>query len=129
LRAGQNNPVLRLWEAHGSIGVPNRYVLNCGGGRGDGSSNLLTGGYDDLLQLWDTRSMKRWLSEVECGGDVWDIKEEDIRGLSCLPKSRAYLLGCMHRGFKMLSMGFDADFATVASYREHDSLACIASWL
>jgi hypothetical protein len=129
LRAGQYEPVFRLRKAHSGVGVTSLHALNRGGGGSDGSCNLLTGGYDDSLRLWDSRSMKQCVSEVECGGGIWRIKEQDVHGLSSSSKSRAFLLGCMYDGFKVVSMGSADDLTVVAAYREHNSLAYGAAWM
>jgi hypothetical protein len=118
------NPIFRLRTPHAAVGVTSLHVLR-GRGQGAGSGHgLLSGGYDDVMRLWDVRSMRRPVSKVACGGGVWRIKE-DSDPSDC----RRFLLGCMYDGFKVIELGAGDEFTITASYREHGSLAYGTAWM
>lgn len=120
MRAGGAS-AFRLRKAHDGVGVTSLLVP-----RGRGRANLLTGGYDDFLRLWDVRSMRRCVSEIGCGGGVWRIKE----GYRVGGESGSLLLaGCMYDGFKAVVLGKDDTLEVVSAYRAHGSLAYGTAWV
>lgn len=113
--------IRRHRKSHGGVGVTSM-IPAPGPGR---DNQLLSGGYDDTLRLWDTRSMRSCLSELPCGGGVWRIKPcvADKGG------SVKFLLACMYDGFKVATLDKTDAFGIEATYDEHESLAYGAAWL
>ncbi|SNX83148.1 uncharacterized protein MEPE_01854 [Melanopsichium pennsylvanicum] len=91
------------------------------------------GSYDGYLRLFDARMTARPLSETEVGGGVWRVKwhPED---------SKRLLVGCMHDGFKVLTLEELAvegvqggelrgkEFCLATKFDQHKSLAYGCDW-
>lgn len=102
----------RLQDAHGGVGV------TCV--KREGEWGLWSGGYDDVVRIWDIRAMGRSLMEVGVGGGVWRVRVH--------PKdTEIVLLAAMYDGFKVLRRREKLE--VVAEYQGHESLAYGASWV
>ena len=89
--------------------------------------------YDSVLRLFDARSPLRPVSETQAGGGIWRIKWHPT-------DASKLLVGCMHDGFKILSLdelqanesgsrlsrGQEMDIVT--RFDKHDSLAYGCDW-
>lgn len=86
------------------------------------TNSLLTGSYDELLRVWDIRSISKPINEtsISLGGGVWRVKHHPfIPGL--------VLAACMHNGFAIVAIkGNKAE--VLETYKKHDSLAYGADW-
>lgn len=82
-----------------------------------------SGGYDELVHIWDHRMIKDPLSSCNVGGGIWRLKWH--------PQKANYLLAaCCHSGFHVLSINDQEKFnmQVIASYKAHKSLAYGADW-
>lgn len=104
-----------VWKkrAHTDVGVTS---IVC-----RGSHHLYTGGYDDCLKIWDTRSMKQPLAEKNLGGGVWRIKFHPAR-------ADLLLVACMYDGFKVVKVNDNSSIDVHAQYKGHESIAYGAAW-
>ncbi|XP_053987824.1 diphthine methyltransferase [Hylaeus volcanicus] len=82
---------------------------------------LSSGSYDETLRLWDTRNIKRPVSETDLGGGVWRLKWD--------PFKRNYLLAaCMYGGFRIINCERTDAPSVVSEYNEHESIAYGCDW-
>ncbi|XP_043258381.1 diphthine methyltransferase [Colletes gigas] len=82
---------------------------------------LSTGSYDETLRLWDTRHLKRPVSETNLGGGVWRLKWD--------PFTRKYLLAaCMYGGFRIIDCERTDAPSVIGEYNEHESIAYGCDW-
>lgn len=114
--------VVRFRAPHGGVGVTSLLLP----GRYESSSlpshKFYSGGYDDTLRLWDIRSPRSCVNELNVGGGVWRIKAN--------PRDdNVLLLACMYDGCKVVRRETDDSLHLVTEYREHKSLAYGAAWL
>lgn len=117
---GKTSASARILKApHGGVGVTSMIP------RPGHDQYLLTGGYDDTVRLWDTRSLRSSVSDLACGGGVWRIKPRVYSS----DDSQELLLACMYDGFKVAALTKDDAFNITATYEEHESLAYGAAWL
>ncbi|KAJ8326986.1 Diphthine methyltransferase [Batrachochytrium dendrobatidis] len=84
---------------------------------------LATGSYDENVYIWDTRSIKRPVSEISSGGGVWRLKWH--------PTDPTLLLAaCMYNGFHIYQL-LNQDMTKlehVQEYMHHKSIAYGADW-
>lgn len=89
---------------------------------GDVDHNLVTGSYDDILRLFDTRNFKAAMTEVNLGGGIWRIKQNPF-------DKNLLLCACMYHNFSIVQM--DASWQNmdvVGEYFEHKSICYGADW-
>lgn len=81
-----------------------------------------SGSYDELVYVWDNRTMKRPISEIATGGGVWRLKWD--------PHGRDRLLAaCMHNGYKVIDFLDELNNPSITlSYDKHESLAYGVDW-
>ncbi|KAI8435619.1 hypothetical protein MSG28_003888 [Choristoneura fumiferana] len=77
-------------------------------------------GYDEKARLWDTRSLKRCVSETPVGGGVWRLKWHPT-------DPGTVLAACMYGGFRVLGVN-DPEISVLCEYLEHESIAYGADW-
>ncbi|XP_013199664.1 diphthine methyltransferase isoform X1 [Amyelois transitella] len=83
---------------------------------------LLTGSYDEKVRIWDTRNLKRCVSERDVNGGVWRLKWHPYH-------KNTILAACMYGGFRILNVtGVTDSIEVVSEYLEHDSIAYGADW-
>ncbi|KAH8397482.1 hypothetical protein KR222_007734 [Zaprionus bogoriensis] len=84
---------------------------------------LLTGSYDEQLRLFDTRSMKRCLAELNLNGGIWRLKPHPAR-------QDFMLVACMYKNFSVVDLAKDAPAALslLGTYDEHSSICYGADW-
>ncbi|EDV92087.1 diphthine methyltransferase [Drosophila grimshawi] len=117
LRIGDTD---RIWtnRAHGA-GVTS--LLS----RSVAEHQLLTGSYDEVLRLFDTRRMKCSLAELNLGGGIWRLKPHPLR-------NNLILTACMYNNFHVVdisSSGPGPGLNLVGTYgQEHESICYGADW-
>ncbi|PWN37658.1 WD40 repeat-like protein [Meira miltonrushii] len=93
------------------------------------------GSYDEYVRLWDARQPNKPLSHTHVGGGIWRLKWHPT-------KRNSLLVGCMHDGFKVLSLDgisletspekvFDIakqEMTIQTRFDEHKSLAYGCDW-
>jgi len=78
--------------------------------------------YDENIRIWDTRHLKQPVFFTPLGGGVWRLKWDPH-------KWQHLLAACMHNGFCVLDYTDNTQSPfTVATYREHQSLAYGSDW-
>nr|XP_049699629.1 diphthine methyltransferase isoform X2 [Helicoverpa armigera] len=85
----------------------------------DEEYQLLTGSYDEKVRLWDTRSLKSSINEIDVKGGVWRLKWHST-------KTNIVLAACMYGGFRILRVEDQMEILT--EYMEHESIAYGADW-
>lgn len=75
--------------------------------------------YDEKVRLWDTRSLKSSIAEIDVGGGVWRLKWHPN-------KPDTVLAACMYGGFRILRI--DDQMEILSEYLEHESIAYGADW-
>uniref|UniRef100_A0A2A4J3Y9 methylated diphthine methylhydrolase n=1 Tax=Heliothis virescens TaxID=7102 RepID=A0A2A4J3Y9_HELVI len=80
---------------------------------------LLTGSYDEKVRLWDTRSLKSSINEIDVKGGVWRLKWHPTNTI-------IVLAACMYGGFRVLRVEDQLEILT--EYMEHESIAYGADW-
>eukprot|EP01134_Creolimax_fragrantissima_P001681 CFRG1681T1 len=83
---------------------------------------LATGSYDEKVMIWDTRTIKQPLSELDLGGGVWRVKwhPEDPQTI---------LTACIYNNFHIVNATPSfTELNTILSYEDHESLAYGADW-
>lgn len=85
---------------------------------------LATGSYDDHLRVFDNRSFKHPVGEIDLKGGVWRIKPD--------PLDRNLLLcACMYHNISVVDLN-DMDgqkrFSVAGEYNEHTSICYGADW-
>ncbi|XP_035432929.2 diphthine methyltransferase isoform X1 [Spodoptera frugiperda] len=85
----------------------------------DKEHQLLTGSYDEKVRLWDTRSLKCSVRELDVNGGVWRLKWHPS-------KPCTVLAACMYGGFRILRVNDEMEI--LSEYLEHESIAYGADW-
>lgn len=115
-RCDVNDAVFRRRNAHGGVGVTTVAT------RTGHEYEVWSGGYDDTVRVWDTRSMRRCVKELGVGGGVWRIKFH--------PREEEYVLvAAMYEGCKALRWVNSGELRTVCGFDEHESIAYGVCWL
>lgn len=83
---------------------------------------LLTGSYDERLRIFDTRSMKKPVSDINLYGGIWRLKPD--------PYDRNLILAaCMYKNFSIVELlDSSSDIKLMAEYNEHESICYGADW-
>ena len=78
---------------------------------------LMSGSYDEILRVWDTRNTKYPRLTYNAGGGIWRIRQP------CdLSKKDIFGLACMHNGFQIIKET-EKECELITEYKEHESLA------
>ncbi|KAJ8730340.1 hypothetical protein PYW07_017378 [Mythimna separata] len=85
----------------------------------DVEHQLLTGSYDEKVRIWDTRSLKSSIGEIDVGGGVWRLKWHPH-------KRDTVLAACMYGGFRVLRVSDQTEI--LSEYLGHESIAYGADW-
>lgn len=78
-------------------------------------NSILSGSFDEILNIWDKRVMKKPENSLKCSGGLWRIKVKD--GL--------ILTANIYGGFQIID--YDS-LEVLSNFREHESLAYGADW-
>jgi WD40 repeat protein len=116
-----NSGTFRVRMAHDGVGVT-AVLCPSSSERSTSCQTMFSGGYDDMLRLWDTRMMRTSVSELNVGGGIWRIKQDASR-------PGQLLLACMYDGFKVVKCSPDHSLSIRTAYSGHASLAYGACWL
>jgi len=85
-------------------------------------NHLLTGSYDEQLRLFDTRSMKRSLAELDLSGGIWRLKPHPAQ-------PDLILAACMYTNFSVVQLDVAAPgLSLLGAYEEHKSICYGADW-
>lgn len=106
----------RLRKPHDGVGV------TCVTRRPGKEHELWSGGYDDMLKMWDLRHMRNAVEEVNVGGGVWRIQWHPRR-------KDVALVAAMYDGAKVVKVGEEGMIDVVAEYKKHESIVYGAMWL
>lgn len=83
---------------------------------------LITGSYDEQLRIFDTRSWRQPIAELQLFGGIWRIKPSKI-------DRNLLLCACMYKNFSLCRLTSEADAASlVAEYTKHESICYGADW-
>ncbi|XP_064536321.1 diphthine methyltransferase [Drosophila montana] len=106
----------RIWtnKAHGA-------GVTCLLSHPEREHQLLTGSYDELLRVFDTRAMKRSLAELNLNGGIWRLKPHPQR-------SDLILTACMYKNFSVVQLKDSAALSLLGTYEEHSSICYGADW-
>ncbi|EDX01035.1 diphthine methyltransferase [Drosophila yakuba] len=85
-------------------------------------NHLLTGSYDEQLRLFDTRSMKRTLAQLDLSGGIWRLKPHPAQ-------PDLILAACMYTNFSVVELDVAAPgLSLLGAYEEHESICYGADW-
>ncbi|CAN8064457.1 unnamed protein product [Agarophyton chilense] len=115
-RGDTKESIFRRRNAHGGVGVTTVAT------RQGQEHELWSGGYDDTIRIWDLRSSRRCVEELNVGGGVWRVKFHP-RDQDCI------LVAAMYDGFKALNLIAGSHLQMIARFEAHKSIAYGASWL
>ncbi|KAL5018585.1 hypothetical protein ScPMuIL_004307 [Solemya velum] len=84
---------------------------------------LCSGSYDENVMIWDTRQMRRPLSEIGIGGGVWRVKWEPKHGHRILTAS-------MHNGAHIIDTkdAHEGHPSVIGHHSKHSSMVYGADW-
>jgi diphthamide biosynthesis protein 7 len=80
--------------------------------------SLITGSYDENLRIFDTRSIKNSLNEINLGGGIWRIKSDPLNVSNVL-------CACMYHNFSIVSL---ESLEILSEYNEHESICYGCDW-
>lgn len=87
----------------------------------DNEEYLYFSSYDEILRLWDSRNLKRSISEINVGGGIWRLKWDPF---NC----ERLLSACMYDGFKIIACNDSQMLNVIGEYKEHQSIAYGCDW-
>uniref|UniRef100_A0A915HJ39 methylated diphthine methylhydrolase n=1 Tax=Romanomermis culicivorax TaxID=13658 RepID=A0A915HJ39_ROMCU len=87
---------------------------------------ILTGGYDDKLKIWDKRNMNYCVDEMNLGGGVWRVKFEKLTKASCGP--RRLLCSCMYNGWALMDIDQSGKLKLIEHENYNDQLLYAVDW-
>ncbi|KAH8386527.1 hypothetical protein KR093_001076 [Drosophila rubida] len=88
---------------------------------------LMTGSYDDILRVFDTRAMKRSVAAINLDGGIWRLKAHPKR-------NDLILAACMYTNFNVVDLKVLANgsprvnMKVLGVYMEHKSICYGADW-
>ena len=82
---------------------------------------LLTGSYDENLRIFDTRSLKQPIGEINLGGGIWRLKSHPLH-------HNLILTACMYHNFSVVDLADLISPNLVGEYFEHKSICYGADW-
>ncbi|XP_067635675.1 diphthine methyltransferase-like [Eurosta solidaginis] len=84
---------------------------------------LLTGSYDEHLRIFDTRSMKAPLEQLNLGGGIWRLKADPFQG-------DRILAACMYHNFSIVQLSNEELIVPtiVGEYFAHKGICYGADW-
>ncbi|XP_012234135.2 diphthine methyltransferase [Linepithema humile] len=82
---------------------------------------LVTGSYDQILRLWDTRNLNQPISKIDLEGGIWRLKWD--------PFKHQYLFAaCMSEGFRIVNWSSEVLMSVCGHYDEHSGLSYGCDW-
>uniref|UniRef100_A0A0C9QTQ2 methylated diphthine methylhydrolase n=2 Tax=Fopius arisanus TaxID=64838 RepID=A0A0C9QTQ2_9HYME len=82
---------------------------------------LASGSYDEVLRLWDTRHLRKAISETNMSGGIWRLKWD--------PFYHKYLFAaCMYGHFKIIDCQHNDNPKILEQLKEHESIAYGCDW-
>lgn len=83
---------------------------------------LLSGSYDEKLRIFDKRSWKRPIADLDLGGGIWRIKSSKFN-------RNLLLCACMYKNFSLCKINENLNGVDlVAEYNEHESICYGGDW-
>ena len=82
--------------------------------------SLLTGSYDSMIHLWDTRRIDEPIQSFETHGGVWRLKWHPT-------EPTKFVAACMRAGFQVFDVRDDG-LERTCHYTKHESLAYGVDW-
>lgn len=87
-----------------------------------------SGSYDEIVRIWDVRSVRCPVSTFPTGGGVWRLKWYPFPD-----RGDILLAACMHAGVRVLNVSSRSDVpgiaeGVVAKYTRHASMAYGVDW-
>ncbi|XP_075155113.1 diphthine methyltransferase isoform X2 [Haematobia irritans] len=82
---------------------------------------LLTGSYDEKLRIFDSRSMKAPLAEIDLQGGIWRIKSDPLN-------HNFIICACMYHNFSVVDLTNVNSPLLVGEFNEHKSICYGADW-
>lgn len=84
------------------------------------ATKLVTGSYDEILRIFDTRQMKQTTSELQLNGGIWRLKSNPHQ-------PELLLTACMYHNFNVVNLITDP-ITILAEYYEHKSICYGCDW-
>lgn len=82
-------------------------------------NTIMCGSYDENLCVYDTRSMKFAMQELNLNGGVWRIKPSKIN-------KNIFLVACMYKNFAIVE--YTNELSLIGEYNEHSSICYGCDW-
>lgn len=83
---------------------------------------LISGSYDEYLRIFDTRSWRQPVAELQLFGGIWRIKSSKC-------DRNLLLCACMYKNFSLCRINSDLnELNLVAEYTQHESICYGADW-
>lgn len=83
---------------------------------------LITGSYDEHLRIFDTRTLRQPITDVQLGGGIWRIKPS-----KCDPN--LLLCACMYKNFSLCHINDERnELKVVGEFTKHTNICYGADW-
>lgn len=83
---------------------------------------LLSGSYDEKLRIFDKRSWREPIADLDLNGGIWRIKSSKFN-------RNLLLCACMYKNFSLCKINEELNgVERVAEYNEHESICYGADW-
>lgn len=83
---------------------------------------LITGSYDENLRIFDTRSLRQPVTDVQLGGGIWRIKPSKFN-------PNLLLCACMYTNFSLCHINDERnELKVVGEFTKHTNICYGADW-